>query len=87
MDVPGPRCYEWPAGSLVVRIARELHRGVRPGRVPLVGDGRAVPAGFGVATAALTGLGPDSGAVCSTVNGGWCAQSAEILAFRYGKGG
>jgi hypothetical protein len=146
MDVLGPRCYEWPPGSLafprqfadgwraggpaglarrcadgppaarageeagslpglgprerasatrgccmrpgpVVRTARELHCGVKPEKALLVGDGGAVPTGFGVATVTPTAPGPDSGAVCSTANGGWFAQSAEILAFRYGKGG
>jgi hypothetical protein len=61
------------------RAARELHRGGKPGKALPVG-GRAVPAGFGVATVTPAGPGWDSGAVCFTVNGGWFAQSAEILA-------
>jgi len=60
---------------------------VKAGRALLVGDGRTVPAGFGVATVTPTGPGWDSGAVCFTVNGGWFAQSAEILAYGYRKGG
>jgi hypothetical protein len=71
----------------VAWIARELLRGVKPDRALLVGDGRAVLGGFGVSTVTPTGSGWDSGAVCSTVNGGWFAQSAKILAFGQGKGG
>ena len=63
------------------RATRGLHRGVKPGTALLVGDGRAVPVGFGVATVTPTGCGWDSGAVCFIANGGWFAQSAQILAY------
>jgi hypothetical protein len=64
----------------VTRAARELHCGVKPSEAVLVGDGRAVPAGFGAATFTPSGSGWDSGAVCLTANGGWVARPAEMLA-------
>jgi hypothetical protein len=78
MDVLGPRRYEWPVGSLA--FTRQFADRALAGPDPRVWRGAGQTAFL--PTVGVTGPGWDSCAACSTVKGGWFAQSAEILAFR-----
>jgi hypothetical protein len=63
---------------LVVRVARQLRRGVKLAGVLLAGDGGSVPASLATDAPARPGW---PGAGWLTVDGGWFAPPAEILAF------
>jgi hypothetical protein len=86
MDALGPRRYDWPVCSLA--FPRELADGLRAGGPaglarcraggPAIGGVASEEAGFQLR---LGPPGRDSGAVCTTINGDWLAQSVEILAF------